>query len=113
MIIGTMNIRGGGSSLKRKRVRSIITKGKADIFMIQETKYKEIKDHYVSSLWGGSEVGFSYSNSNGASGGLITLWKGDNLEVVNSFKGEGYLGIKVRWESRWYYVVNVYSSGVL
>ncbi|XP_058783877.1 uncharacterized protein LOC131658622 [Vicia villosa] len=90
-----------------------MTKGKADIFLIQETKFKEFKDHFVSNLWSGSDIGFSYSNSIGASGGLLTLWKGDKLEVVNSFNGEGYLGIKVRWENMWYYVVNVYSSCVL
>ncbi|XP_058764508.1 uncharacterized protein LOC131637959 [Vicia villosa] len=105
-----MNIRGGGSSLKRRRVSSIITKGKAYIFIIQETKIKYFKDSFVKSFWNGSDIGFSFSNSNGVSGGLLTLWKGENLEVVNSFKGEGYLGIKVRWENLRYYVINVYSS---
>ncbi|XP_058768728.1 uncharacterized protein LOC131642504 [Vicia villosa] len=105
-----MNIRGGGISLKRRRVSSIIKKGKVDILMIQETKIKYFKDFIAKSFLNGSDIGFSFSNSNGASGGLLTLWKAEKLEVVNSFKGEGFLGIKVKWENLWYYVINVYSS---
>ncbi|XP_058751351.1 uncharacterized protein LOC131624428 [Vicia villosa] len=113
MIIGSMNIRGGGSSLKRRRVNSIIKKGKADIFMIQETKIKDFKDYFAKSFWSGQDIGCSFSNSLGALGGLLILWKEGNVEVVSSFRGEGYLGIKVKWEDHWYYVINVYSSCVL
>lgn len=38
MIIGTFNIRGGCSLLKRRRIHQIITKGGADMFLIQERK---------------------------------------------------------------------------
>ncbi|XP_058741986.1 uncharacterized protein LOC131614421 [Vicia villosa] len=32
------------------------------------------------------------------------------MEVLVSFRGEGFLGIKVRWKDNYYYVVNIYSS---
>lgn len=32
------------------------------------------------------------------------------MEVVHSFKTEGFLGIKVVWKGNLYYIVNVYSS---
>ncbi|XP_058762681.1 uncharacterized protein LOC131636055 [Vicia villosa] len=64
----------------------------------------------ASSFWRSSNIGFSYSNSRGRSGGLITLWKNDSLTILNSFKGEGFLGIKIKWNDYLYYVVNVYSS---
>ena len=44
------------------------------------------------------------------SGGLLTIWKEGMVEVLNSFKGECYLGTKVLWMGNIYYVVNVYSS---
>ncbi|XP_058756726.1 uncharacterized protein LOC131629938 [Vicia villosa] len=65
------------------------------------------------SFWSNTNIGFSFSNSLGLSGGLITLWKNEALEVIHSFKGEGYLGIKVIWKSFIYYIVNVYSSCIL
>lgn len=40
-------------------------------------------------------MGFSFSNSLGRSGRLLTLWNNEKIEVVNSFKGGGFLGIKV------------------
>lgn len=111
MIIGSFNIRGGVSSaLKRRRISSIIMKGKADLFLIQETKVSNMSDMVANSFWRSSEIGFSFSNLEGRSGGLITLWKKDNMTVISSFKGVGFLGIKVIWKEDVYYIVNVYSS---
>ncbi|XP_058781622.1 uncharacterized protein LOC131655832 [Vicia villosa] len=69
-----------------------------------------MNDMVAKSFWNTSEVGFSFSNSCGRSGGMITLWNIDNVEVVNSFKGGGFLGIKACWNDNFYYVINVYSS---
>ncbi|XP_058775772.1 uncharacterized protein LOC131650047 [Vicia villosa] len=64
----------------------------------------------ANSFWKSLDISFSFSNSVGRSGGLITLWRNDCMSVLNSFKGDGFLGIKVRWKDNLYYVVNVYSS---
>ncbi|XP_058726536.1 uncharacterized protein LOC131597893 [Vicia villosa] len=69
-------------------------------------------DNLANSFWYSSEMSFSYSNSIDRSGGLLILWN-DKVEVVNSFKGEGYLGIKASWENKFYYVINVYSPCLL
>ncbi|XP_058759359.1 uncharacterized protein LOC131632631 [Vicia villosa] len=45
----------------------------------------------------------------GRSGGLLTIWRKDVVEVLSSFKGEGFLGIHVQWKNHLYYVVNIYS----
>ncbi|XP_058723434.1 uncharacterized protein LOC131595162 [Vicia villosa] len=55
----------------------------------------------ANSFWCCPEISFSSSNSMGRSGGLITLWKKDNMEVLASFRGEGFLGIKGKKFS-WY-----------
>ncbi|XP_058787450.1 uncharacterized protein LOC131661827 [Vicia villosa] len=113
MIIGSLNIRGGGNALKRRRINSLIFKGNADVFMLQETKLVDIQDFVAKSFWCTNGIGFSFSNATGRSGGLLTLWKEDALEVITSFKGEGYLGIKFRKNNNFFYLVNVYSSCVL
>ncbi|XP_058740866.1 uncharacterized protein LOC131613193 [Vicia villosa] len=69
-----------------------------------------MSDEVAYSLWRSPEIGFSNSNSEGRSGGIITLWKKDRMEVIYSFKGDGFLGIKVRWKENLYSVVNIYSS---
>ncbi|XP_058775485.1 uncharacterized protein LOC131649744 [Vicia villosa] len=110
MIIGSLNIRGGCSVLKRGRISNIIKKGLADIFLIQETKVVDMKDDIAKSFWKNEDVAYSFSNSSGMSGGIITLWKNDTVSVLNSFSGAGFLGIKVLWKNELYYVINVYSS---
>lgn len=40
MIIGSFNIIVGWNALKRRRICDIIKKDEADIFMIQETKFR-------------------------------------------------------------------------
>lgn len=52
MIIGTLNIRGGGNKIKRKRIRNIIKKGQADMFLMQETKMEEISYLIANNFWG-------------------------------------------------------------
>ncbi|XP_058741529.1 uncharacterized protein LOC131613909 [Vicia villosa] len=110
MIIGSLNIRGGGNVLKRRRIKSLILKGNVDVFMIQETKITNFQDFVAKRFWKNVGIGYSFTNSLGFTGGLLTLWKEKEMEVLNSFKGEGYLGIKFRKENKLYYLVNIYSS---
>lgn len=55
-------------------------------------------------------MGWSFSRSIGASGGLIITWKEESCKVLASFKGEGFLGIKLSHKGKCYYMVNIYSS---
>ncbi|XP_058783302.1 uncharacterized protein LOC131657978 [Vicia villosa] len=110
MIIGSLNIRGGGNALKRRRISSLVIKSKDDIFFIQETKLTSMHDFMAKSFWNAKDIGFSFSNSTGRSGGLLTLWNGDAVDVLLSFKGEGYLGVKVCKNNNFFYLINVYSS---
>lgn len=55
-------------------------------------------------------MGWSCRNVMGQSRGIITMWKKDYIVPIFSFKGEGFLGVKVPWKNNSYYVVNVYSA---
>ncbi|XP_058765704.1 uncharacterized protein LOC131639219 [Vicia villosa] len=95
MIVGTFNIRGGGSLIKRKWINSIIANGKTDMFLLQEIKFKVVSDSVAKSFWGMEDIGFSYSGEDGMSGGVFTLWKIQSVSVISSFRGNGYLGNKI------------------
>ncbi|XP_058759249.1 uncharacterized protein LOC131632522 [Vicia villosa] len=109
MIIGSLNVRGCGSLVKRKQICRIIKQGNADCFLIQESKVKIVDRGLINILWGQESVGWSFTGSDGKSGGLITLWKESCCEVILSFNGVGFLGTKLRWRGNLYYVVNIYS----
>ncbi|XP_058726433.1 uncharacterized protein LOC131597778 [Vicia villosa] len=63
----------------------------------------------AKSFWREEGINFSVSDSEGMSGCLITLWNSSKLKVVCSFKGTGFLGIKVLSMDKVFYVCNVYS----
>ncbi|XP_058775615.1 uncharacterized protein LOC131649887 [Vicia villosa] len=110
MIIGSLNIRGGGSSAKRRRIHQLIVKGNADIFLIQESKLVAVSNSIAFSFWRRRDIGFSFMLFVGAFGGLISLWNSESVQVLCSFGGEDYLGLKVVWMEEVFYIVNVYSS---
>ncbi|XP_058767553.1 uncharacterized protein LOC131641267 [Vicia villosa] len=85
-------------------------KNKTDIFLIQETKISNLQEFVALSFWCNKGIGFSFSNSVRRSGGLLILWKEESLEVISSFRGEGFLGVKFMKNNNLYYLVNIYSS---
>ncbi|XP_058780621.1 uncharacterized protein LOC131654295 [Vicia villosa] len=109
MIVESLNIRGGGSLVKRKSISNLISIGRADIFFIQESKLKEVDLKIVDSLWKNEKVGWSFVQSEGRSGGLITMWKEGAMEIILSFRRGGILGTKVKWKGVIVYLVNIYS----
>ncbi|XP_058726046.1 uncharacterized protein LOC131597359 [Vicia villosa] len=102
-------VRGGGNLVKRKRIRSIISKGRAYFFLIQETKLKEVSGSLSRSLWGCEDIYYSFSASDGFARGLLSIWKAQTVTVLASFRGSNYLGSKVSWKGGIFYIVNVYS----
>lgn len=95
MIIGLLNIRWGSSRAKQRRISVEILEGKANIFLIQETKLNRVDFVIFSSFWPHQKVGWSYSKSTGQSGGLLNLWKEGLSDPILSFKGMAFLGLKV------------------
>ena len=53
-----------------------------------------VNDLVFKAIWNDNTVDFSYQPSNGASGGLITLWNLNEVEVWSSFNMEHELGIQ-------------------
>lgn len=75
MIILTYNIRGGGSSAKRRQIIQIIEKVSLTFCLTQESKLESISKNLVESFWRNEEIDFSVSDSVGSSGGMLIIWK--------------------------------------
>ncbi|XP_058762801.1 uncharacterized protein LOC131636161 [Vicia villosa] len=110
MIIYSLNIRGGGKRVKRRRIGFNIQKGRADIAFIQETKLNAFHHKYAEELWGNDLVEWSHMEAVGASGGILTMWKKDFFSLLYSFRGEGFLGVCVEKDNTRIYFVNIYAS---
>lgn len=75
MNILSYNIRGGGCLSKRKRVSFLLQFSKVEVCFIQETKLDGFNYNLAKYFWRGCEVEWSASNSEGAVGGMVILWK--------------------------------------
>ncbi|XP_058776288.1 uncharacterized protein LOC131650601 [Vicia villosa] len=110
MIIFSLNIRGGGKGVKRKRIGFNIQIGKVDLAFLQETKLRNLQHQYVKELWGDEWVEWSHLEAEGASGGILIMWRKDFFNLLYSFRGEGFLVVCVEKENKRIYFVNIYAS---
>ncbi|KAK2445049.1 hypothetical protein QL285_016023 [Trifolium repens] len=109
MKIMSLNIRGWGSSAKRRRLSSLIKKGAFDLCLFQETKKAAFSDYMIHSLWGHKDILWVAKESDGLSGGLLSVWNKDLFTFNYSFIGNGFLGVCVEWKDGLLYIVNIYS----
>ncbi|XP_058784527.1 uncharacterized protein LOC131659337 [Vicia villosa] len=110
MIIFSLNIRGGGKRVKRKRIGFNIQRGRVDLAFIQETKLRNVQHQYVKELCGDEWVEWSHLEAEGAAGGILIMWKKDFFNLIYSFCGEGYLGVCVEKDNKRIYFINIYAS---
>ena len=74
MIIVSWNVRGLRTPAKRAAIRRWGRTHKVDLLLPQETKIHSDVESIIFSVWG-SRCGWDWMPSDGASGGLISIWK--------------------------------------
>lgn len=109
MIIVTINIRGDGSFIKTKRIGYMNQAGRVDVCMLQETKLPSFSLKIAGEFWGLKEVEWSHLDSVEASGGLVMLWRKNSMDLIQSFKGVGFLGVKAIMKGICVKFVNIYA----
>ena len=114
MIISTWHVRGLGSAVKRRIVKSLVYSHKLDFLFIQESKLKVFDSRLISSIggkWLSRGVGV---DAVGASGGLIILWNEEAFVVEDCITNRNCLiisGILQRSQKR-LVLCNVYAASV-
>lgn len=105
------NIRGVGSRVKRKEVQDLVRKNKIDLVCIQESKLDEVNENVCRLIWGNNICGWAARESQGRSGGLITLWDSNKFTSSSWWHMEGALIVNGRWISDGSNccIVNVYA----
>lgn len=112
MNVLSFNIKGGENPTNRHVIRNLISSGKVDICMLQETKIQRMKNSVAQAFWESSEVTWSAKNNVGKSGGMILLWNSILFGSFLNFEGESFVGVQVSLKGLIIYFVNVYSSCV-
>ncbi|XP_045791747.1 uncharacterized protein LOC123886474 [Trifolium pratense] len=109
MKIVSLNLRGWGSSAKRRRLSQLLVSGMFDLCLLQETKKATFDDYMIEHLWGHKNVEWVAKESVGLSGGLLIMWNAGLFKVKFSFTSDSFLGLCVEWKEGTLYIINVYS----
>jgi exonuclease III len=111
MKIITYNVRGLDGFEKRSEFRRLIVEKKPFVLCLQESKLSTVDDLLMRSLWGSSAKVFSLQPSLGASGGLITVWYSNCVEVWSTSTFAHVLVIRGRvlQTGQEFVIANVYA----
>lgn len=111
MIIVNYNIRGLGKREKRRDVRELIRKVRTDICCLQESKLEVVTKRTVKALLGKANCEWDFAESEGSSGGIITLWNPSVFCKISSWSTKEMLIINgyLVEDGKNCTVVNVYA----
>lgn len=70
MKVGSLNIRGLGAMIKKKKIRSLILEERLDFIAIQETKVEQMESQLCEQSWGDVNCGWVYHPSIGNAKGV-------------------------------------------
>jgi hypothetical protein len=112
MIVLSYNVRGLGGRVKRRRVKELVRDHKVDFLALKETKMEVVSESFCRSLWGSDQCTWAFFPSEGASGGILSIWGNSNSNLIFTFIGEGFVGVCLEWgvKKSICFIVNVYSK---
>jgi len=98
--------------VKKKVIKELVYAQKVDFLAIQESKLEVVTDSLCHSLWGNEDCDWALLPSVGNSGGIISIWRKSDSNLLFSFVGEGFVGVCLEWgrSRERCMVVNIYSK---
>lgn len=105
------NIRGINSEDKWKAIKSKVNECNCDIICLQETKREAFDQQFIRNFCPAQFDNFEFLPSVGASGGVITVWKGANLEGHIVFQNEFAISVQMacKFSGETWTLTNIYA----
>lgn len=112
MIVLSYNVRGLGGRVRRKILKELVRDQKVDFLAIQESKLEVVAESVCRGIWGGDDCDWAFLPSVGNSGGIISIWRKSDSNLLFYFVGEGFVGVCLEWgrNKERCFVVNIYSK---
>jgi len=79
--------------VKRKIIKELVHDHRVDFLAIQKSKLEVVTDSVCRGIWGGDDCDWAFLHSVGNSGGIISIWRKSNSNLLFSFVGEGFVGV--------------------
>lgn len=85
------------------KVRDLIYLSSLEFVVIQETKFLDVSDSFIQSLWENMFYEWSFKPSHVNSGGLLSIQCRSKSKTLLSFAYQSFLGIFLEWEAnKWF-----------
>ena len=99
MKVISWNTRGILNKSKQLALKGVLKLTYPDV-LIQETKQETIDNSLIKALWSSKDIGWDYIESNGRSGGMLTMWDESKISVSKVIKGRYVLSFKCKLFAR-------------
>lgn len=111
MKIGSYNIRGLGSSIKKEEISSFFFNNKLVFCCVQETKLEAFSEDVGRNIWNKLKVGWCAENASGRAGGILSFWDESRFISSSQWCLGGAVVVSGRWKATGeeYCVINVYA----
>ncbi|POO01038.1 AP endonuclease 1, binding site, partial [Trema orientale] len=105
MKVFSWNIRGSGSTTKRRAIEEVICKANPDIVVLQETKKEVVDKRLVGSIWRSCFKDWITLPSIGRAGVILIVWDVRRVKVINTLLGDFSVSILVEGdgETNWWF----------
>lgn len=105
------NMRGLGAKIKRSTLRRLISKHQPSFIFIQETKLENPDHRTMRTIWNDNDVDWAFSPSQGAAGGLISIWQKKSFHAQTIKVEKHWIGPKGSFPSSNFdcIMVNIYN----
>ncbi|KAK8595392.1 hypothetical protein V6N13_016765 [Hibiscus sabdariffa] len=91
------NVRGLGSSVKRKEIRSLLRQQRAEMVFLLESKMESVGDSMVKSVWWKDSFRYVFSPSVGLAGGILIIWEVSKFSMSEVHDGSCFLYVSGLW----------------
>ena len=88
MKLPSWNIRGSGSSIKKRAIKKVICKIKSDLVVLQEVKREMIDRAFVVSIWRSRFKEWVVLPTVRRSGGILVMWDVRTLKIKEALVGD-------------------------
>lgn len=88
------NIKDASNVVSKYNVKSMIMEIRPSMVCLQETKMQKWDERTITTLGMGKNVDWAESPSEGHSSGLLTLWKKDEIQIIEMKSTKNWIEVK-------------------
>lgn len=111
MNVGSLNIRGLGAKVKKKKRLSYHKRGKTRFHCNTTDKDGKIEGKVCEHIWGDGDCGWVYHPAIGNAGRMLSMWKSKRGNLIFSFSGCSFLRVCMEWgcKKQRCFAINIYG----